>query len=181
MRGLTLYQPWASAVALDLKRFETRSWLTHYRGPILIHAGKKIDWVIRRAARIRLSTLAPERVAADFDPHSLILGAIVAIADLVECRATDDPGCMFDRWTDALPALEEFFGDFSPDRYAWQLENVVRLAEPIPCRGAQGLWIPSCEVMDQLPCDAPKRIDRSPKEAAHASPVPTPERASDHR
>ncbi len=178
MRGLTLCQPWASAIAIGLKRFETRFWATRYRGPLLIHAGRQIDWVIRRAAIIRLSAFDPEQ-AAYFDLHSSNLGKIVAIADLVECRSTTEPGCDADRWTNALPELESFFGDFGPSRFAWQLENVVRLAKPIPCRGAQGLWIPSCEVMDQLPCDALKRMDRSPKEAAHAGLVP-PSQRTDH-
>lgn len=37
-RALTLWQPWASLVALLVKQIETRSWSTKYRGPLLIHA-----------------------------------------------------------------------------------------------------------------------------------------------
>jgi hypothetical protein len=32
------------------------------------------------------------------------------------------------------------FGDFRPGRYAWLLDDIVRLDEPIPARGAQQLW-----------------------------------------
>ena len=39
MRVLTLHQPWASLVAVGAKCFETRSWRTHYRGELAIHAG----------------------------------------------------------------------------------------------------------------------------------------------
>lgn len=31
------------------------------------------------------------------------------------------------------------FGDFSPGRYAWKLEN-VRTIEPFPVKGCQGLF-----------------------------------------
>ncbi len=153
MKAITLYQPWASAIALGLKRFETRSWSTRYRGPILIHAGQRWtmgERVARRDAIEAVRRIAPEYVT-QFAAHSAILGRIVAVADLVECRSTDEPGCTVDRWTEALPEIEAFFGDFSPGRWAWQLENAICLANPIPCRGAQGLWSPSREVIDQLP------------------------------
>jgi activating signal cointegrator 1 len=38
---LTLWQPWASLVALGVKTIETRSWSTKYRGPIAIHAAAR--------------------------------------------------------------------------------------------------------------------------------------------
>lgn len=31
MKALTLTQPWATAMALELKRIETRSWRTKHR------------------------------------------------------------------------------------------------------------------------------------------------------
>ncbi len=38
MKLITLWQPWASAMSLSMKRIETRSWGTDYRGPLAIHA-----------------------------------------------------------------------------------------------------------------------------------------------
>lgn len=32
------------------------------------------------------------------------------------------------------------YGDFRPGRFAWALDNVQRLEEPVPAKGAQGLW-----------------------------------------
>jgi hypothetical protein len=46
---------------------------------------------------------------------ALPLGCIVAVADVVGCERTEDG-------------------------YGWVLRNVRRLAKPVPCRGAQGLW-----------------------------------------
>ncbi len=39
MKALSLWQPWASLIALGVKTIETRSWATNYRGPLAIHAG----------------------------------------------------------------------------------------------------------------------------------------------
>lgn len=38
---LSLWQPWATLMALGVKTIETRSWSTRYRGPLLIHAAKR--------------------------------------------------------------------------------------------------------------------------------------------
>jgi hypothetical protein len=35
---------------------------------------------------------------------------------------------------------EFYFGNYSEGRYAWILENIQPLPEPIPAKGAQGLW-----------------------------------------
>ena len=41
MKALTLWQPWASLIAVGAKTIETRSWSTKYRGPLAIHAAKR--------------------------------------------------------------------------------------------------------------------------------------------
>jgi hypothetical protein len=41
MKAITIWQPWASLIAIGAKQYETRSWETKYRGPIAIHAAKK--------------------------------------------------------------------------------------------------------------------------------------------
>lgn len=40
MRLISLHEPWATLMALCYKRVETRDWVTHYRGPLAIHASK---------------------------------------------------------------------------------------------------------------------------------------------
>ena len=61
------------------------------------------------------------------------LGCIVAIADLVDCPQMDSS--LISRQTD----LELAVGHWQAGRFAWQLENIVGLPEPIPYRGSQGL------------------------------------------
>ena len=46
MKALTLYQPWASLIAIGAKQFETRSWpapRTAIGDVVAIHAGRKED------------------------------------------------------------------------------------------------------------------------------------------
>ena len=51
-----------------------------------------------------------------------------------------------------LPTHETDFGDFSPGRYGWVLEDVRALGEPIPARGMLGLW--------EVPEETQARISR---------------------
>jgi activating signal cointegrator 1 len=43
VKAISLWQPWATLIALGEKKFETRSWLTNYRGQIAIHAAKRME------------------------------------------------------------------------------------------------------------------------------------------
>ncbi len=130
-RAITLWQPWASLIALHLKRFETRSWAPTYRGPLLIHAGKGID-------RAFTAELLNEGILDEELPQSAILCAV----DLMECYRTD--GLMLPA---DLPPNERRYGDYSPGRWAWQLGNLRVLPEPVEAKGALGLWLPDSETM----------------------------------
>ena len=39
MKAITIKQPWAWAIIFAGRDIENRSWYTHHRGPLLIHAG----------------------------------------------------------------------------------------------------------------------------------------------
>jgi hypothetical protein len=41
IRTISLHEPYASLIRAGRKKFETRSWYTRYRGPLLIHAAKR--------------------------------------------------------------------------------------------------------------------------------------------
>ena len=43
MKALSIMQPWAWLICAGHKDIENRSWSTGFRGPVLIHAGKKFD------------------------------------------------------------------------------------------------------------------------------------------
>lgn len=127
MKALTLHQPWASAIAAGLKRYETRSWSTSYRGPLAIHAGKSVP----PYAREFLSALLKQE--REVLPEPMPLGAVVAIADLVTCHRITTGGLL-------VSPYERSWGDWSDGRFAWELASVRVLTPPVPARGAQGLW-----------------------------------------
>ena len=134
MKAITLWQPWAQLVALRAKRFETRCWKTHYRGPLAIHAALEFS------AESRALCCREPFSTALLGNEDLPLGCVIAICDLAAVFPTSpDKDALFapvQHW----PQSDLPFGDFSPGRYAWQLENVRALEVPIPARGAQGFW-----------------------------------------
>ena len=66
MKTLTLLQPWAMLVALEAKRIETRSWGTWYRGPLAIHADKRMPKAALCAGKRHFALLwKPEAIARE--------------------------------------------------------------------------------------------------------------------
>jgi len=137
---LSLWQPWATLMAIGAKKNETRSWETMYRGPLAIHAAKKWSGdlahvVCRDPYRTVLDGLWPSGTSAhDMGGKGLPLGCIVAVVRLHACIRIGE--------RNAPPAgSNEFeFGDYTPGRFAWCTDNVQRLETPIPWKGAQGLF-----------------------------------------
>lgn len=148
MKAITLWQPWASLVAIGKKMHETRSWPTDYRGPLLITAASIWNDELRQLARSEpfLSALMVNPV----DQKPLPLGCVVAVSELMDVYPTRDESGKPCHYND----LDRAFGDWNAGRYAWRLANVRKLREPVPCRGAQKLWNPSAlivaKVMAQL-------------------------------
>jgi hypothetical protein len=150
IRALTLTQPWATLVAIGAKQVETRSWGTDYRGPLAIHAAKRFPTAARalcvsgpwfgrskfsevlRAARIR----GPVEDERRYSTGALPLGKVLAIVELVDVRPITSP----DAFGHPLGDNEVAFGDWTPGRFRWVLADVRPLPEPIPARGALGLW-----------------------------------------
>lgn len=125
MIALSLHQPYASAIAYKLKGYETRSWRTKYRGELLIHAAKSFPRYARQ--------FAEEEVALGRIPSRLPFGGIVCKVELLDCLPTEEASL-------EISALERHYGDYSPGRFAWKLKLLRVFEEPIPYRGAQGLF-----------------------------------------
>lgn len=143
VKCLTLYQPYASLVALGAKNIETRSWRTWYRGTLLIHAAKSFPrWARDLCKQEPFAGLLREAgfkdpVSGLVDSGQLPLGAIVAVCTLRHCVRIGTPGL------DLPPAEpERSFGDYASGRYAWILRDIHALSEPIPAKGSMGLWDP---------------------------------------
>lgn len=141
MKCLSLWQPWASLVALELKRYETRSW----RPPagvafrLAIHASKAAQPSCERD--LWLLDRLKER-GYEFEPRAssslrLPRGELIAVATVSE---VDHAHVVSNRLRDVGDLFELAAGDFSAGRFAWRLTNVQRFRIPIPYRGMQGLF-----------------------------------------
>lgn len=139
MKAITLHQPYASAVALGCKTHETRTFRTHYRGSLAIHAG-----AFTPVANAPLLANAPEAHRALFvdagyhmggKPTLIKLpqGCIVAIVELYGCVQIGPD-------LSAIPPEMKHWGIYTPGRWVWSLGKIRRLATPIPARGQQGFW-----------------------------------------
>jgi activating signal cointegrator 1 len=84
MRAISLWQPWASAVVLGIKTIETRGKLTHCRGPLLIHAAAKSEYVryFRSMPRIKAAFAR----CGITDSSQFPLGKIIGRVELEECK-----------------------------------------------------------------------------------------------
>jgi hypothetical protein len=143
MKALSIMQPWAWLIVNGHKSIENRSWRCHIRGPILIHAGKKLD---KDAASDLVDGIHPvtgcDIVNGRADditaPAAWELGGIVGEAEIVDCITASD-----DEW---------FCGPFG---------IVLRNARPLlfrPCKGALGFFVPDWSV-------SPPTIDAPPRQA----------------
>jgi len=114
MKALSVKQPFAWLIVAGLKDIENRSWSTNYRGSVLIHATAKPD-------REMMEDLEPFCDDAGIPVPEIVNGAIIGQVDIVDCVNRSDS--------------EWFEGPFG-----WVLENPVEFTEPIPAKGALGLW-----------------------------------------
>jgi hypothetical protein len=138
VKALSLTQPWASLAACGAKKIETRSWPTKYRGPLAIHASKGFPKEARRftteqvcynAMRYHGRSLSE---VDDYEP-AYPLGVVLAIGFLMDCVPVETLHNEHD-------AMERAFGDYTPGRWAWKLEQMHMVSEPIPAKGKLGLW-----------------------------------------
>jgi hypothetical protein len=157
--ALTVWQPWATLIALGLKDIENRPWTPSRDvrgGPLYIHAGKRWDSDGFRTAADLAGGAFPR------DPDFYPLGAVIARVTLVDSH-----------WSSAC--LRGKYGDLHPDgpyqcsRWAmggngglahWRLSDPVVVPEPVPCRGFQKVWT--------LPPDVAARVATQLGEVADA-------------
>lgn len=120
MKALTVYQPHAFALIDGTKEYETRGFSIKYRGLLAIHAGAK-------RMRTRGLEYPANRFHEEFIVYSAILGIVEVIDSIPVAKINPSP-------------QELDLGNFSPGRFGWRMRVVKQFAEPIPYKGAQGLW-----------------------------------------
>lgn len=148
---ITLWEPYASLVAYNLKRYETRSWPTGYRGELYIHAAQRkvdlkqleergvvppLDFSLQPTNRLQTSSehwqilrvLRPMLLNDSF-PY----GKIVAKTQLTSCNVISEED------TNIISKAEHRVGIWTPGQYKWKLKDTIRLVEPVAYKGGQGL------------------------------------------
>lgn len=145
MKCISLWQPWATLMAIGAKTIETRSWRTDHRGPLAIHAAKKWSGELHRigisepffaALRKEYGLLG----AAILGPQVMPFGAIVAVVDVTGCCSTAG--------LQNVSGDERAFGDYQANRFGWITDptKLRRLDKPVPWKGSQGFF----EVPDEV-------------------------------
>lgn len=142
MKVLSLIQPYATLIALGEKRIETRSWKTNYRGELYIHASKKIDSIMYREPFCKMLFLK-----YNYGPYELPSGMIIAKCNLVDCFKIVIENKLnkvaYAEMGDSRYVIngnEYLFGDYTPGRWAWILQDIEMLKEPIPAKGKLSIW-----------------------------------------
>ena len=92
--ALSIMQPWAWLIVTGRKDIENRTWHTKFRGPVFVHAGKKID---REAHDFLIHGHHPvtgdldhalgEAYQAAIDAGEVPTGGIVGQVDITDCVA----------------------------------------------------------------------------------------------
>lgn len=135
MKALTICQPYAHLIASGAKRVENRTWPTKHRGLIAIHAGKSRTWLDTGESE----TSEGRHSNYGIPVSRMVFGAVVAIANLVDCVLLDAGHIDYQRARDAkYPWLASHEHANGP--WCWILEDVKPLARAVPWRGAQGLF-----------------------------------------
>lgn len=135
MKAISLWQPYAQALALGVKRYETRSWGTTFRGQVAIHAARTTHQFRFPDVIEALRVLAKECPMAQLSTiQDLPLGAVVGVVQIMDCF----------RIGAVLPPdvteVEKALGDWRQGRFAWKVQSLLVCHPPIPYKGKQGMW-----------------------------------------
>jgi hypothetical protein len=131
LKVISLLQPWASLVVMGAKKIETRSWTTHHRGTLLIHASTG------KAGSFFCTSTPFSNFIPDF--KQLPFGAIIGEVTLTSILRIEDIE-MTDSEINRLTLEEKAFGDYSGGRWGWMFEDPKAYERPIPARGHLRLW-----------------------------------------
>ncbi len=128
MKVLSLTEPFATLIKEKKKLVETRSWKTNYRGELYIHASK---------TKIAKQNIENRELISLIPNTTFSYGHIICKCNLVDCIY------MTKEYVDDMKTnhhQEYICGEYQEGRYAWILENVELLEQPIPAKGQLNIW-----------------------------------------
>lgn len=156
MNAITLREPFATLIALGVKRFETRDARFRLSGAVAIHSGKSHSHVGLASEEPFRAHLKGYGIDKPFP-----FGQIIAVTRVVAVRPTSE--------YPPPTELERAFGDWSDGRVSVELnlrESFLDLP-PIVVSGKQGIWYLPRSVVETM-----KSVSQLPQAATeHATTV----------
>ncbi len=141
LKALSLWQPWATLMALGEKAIETRHWETSYRGDLLIHAAK--HW----SRDLEKMTFGPGLFRDILSNHNITskndlpFGCIVSSHRLINCLPTESLSVVTFGNVPLRECMKELeFGNYGDGRFMWITEGRRLFPVAIPFKGHQGLF-----------------------------------------
>lgn len=139
MKAITLYEPWASLMAIGAKVNETRPMRTNHRGDICIHAAMN-----KAGASDYTCGLAYEAMERRGIKPALHWGCIVAVVEFWDVQPSENFLCEGGETATLSPgnriviSSEEFsFGNYQSGRWIYRTRNLRRLKVPVKASGLQ--------------------------------------------
>jgi len=138
MKALSIKQPWAYLVASGHKKYETRSWATKYRGPVMIHSSAGLMTKLQKRTYERW--IRDYGLNVDYQNY-LYYGCIIGVATLADVCVINEQFTI-DKLDGAYLSNKEYtFGDYSlPGRFAWEMKDAMMFDRSIPMKGNLGIW-----------------------------------------
>lgn len=136
MTAITLVQPWGELVVSGKKTIECRNWKTNRRGFVALHASKKKE-------RSRFE-LCRDHFKINVDADEVDYGAVIGFAEIVDVVDEEFLSKKNLKW-------------FEEGQYAFVLENIIRLDEPVEVKGMMGFWNLQGEALAQCLNQLPKK------------------------
>lgn len=142
MKALTIWQPWASLIAMGIKTVEWRGWpaprwVVGQR--LVIHAG-----MTDPRGHVRDLLVSEARLRGSLGPQADIAKAREALQQWSGRPFLLPRGAGLCTVVLGQPKRADLLGFTVPagsaPNFAWPLEELVAWDEPVDCRGAQGFW-----------------------------------------
>lgn len=126
MKVLSLKEPYATLIKTGVKKIETRSWKTNYRGELYIHSS---------ISKLSKDILNNKGLMNLVNIDDLKYGYIICKCNLIDCVY------MTEEFIKEIKKNKREFicGEYSIGRYAWILSD-IEIIEPIQAKGSLGIW-----------------------------------------
>ncbi len=141
MRVLTLKQPWASALMIGAKEWETRSWkpsmaMLHILRTEVMYIHSSVGFKDAYKSLLASRPFNEYFNRSDSLPTGCILGHVVvgrviSTVDWMKEFKPDENKDAYEEWQ---------FGNYSPDRWAWEILRPTPWEQPVKAKGALSLW-----------------------------------------